>query len=315
MRSLLTRSLWMGVLFMLAGCSKDGQLISVQVVTALVPGQEFLSVETDLLDNGNIETGSRTLARVEARALRGDAYGPGRAVAEFGDLDTGEHTVRVRLRKADGSILIERRTRVTITGNYIMRVYLTRDCVGVTCPAPAGSPGLSECQSGHCVDPRCDPQDESTREFCPEVPFCSTVSTCEPVAACASQQCLDGICTPLPVADACSTSEYCNPETENGGCAPYSSIGDDAGVDGGGIICNAICIPESSPCVFGSWDCGDGDAGSSDGGISDGGIMDGGTGASPSAPVCTFLQNRLADTVCGTDMVCDGMGACVAAAP
>lgn len=298
MRGFVTRWMWLTVLFLLAACSKDGQLMSVQVVTALVPGEEFLSVETDLLDNGDIETGSRTLARVEARAIRGDAYGEGHDVAEFESLESGEHTVRVRLRKADGSILIERRVRVTISGNYIMRVYLTRDCVGVTCPAPAGSPGLSECQSGHCVDPRCNPP---SQEFCPEVPFCSTVADCAAVASCARQQCLDGICTPLPVADACMASEYCNPDVEGGGCAPYGSIDVDAGVDGGtGIICNAICIPPAMPCVFGSWDCGGDDGGAP----VDGGAL---------TPVCTFLQNRLMGTDCGTGMVCDGMGACVAA--
>lgn len=301
MRPLFSRFLLLSLLALLAACSGEKQTISVQVVTALVPGEEFVSVETDLLDNGDIETGARTLARVEARALRGDAYGPGHGVADFDSLDNGEHTIRVRLRKADGSILIERRVRVNISGNYIMRVYLTRDCVGVTCPAPAGSPGLSECQSGHCVDPRCNPP---SQEFCPDVPFCSTVADCAAVSACATQQCLDGICTPLPMANACMDDEFCNPDAVEGGCAPYSSIEEDAGVDGGGILCNSICIPDGNPCVFGSWDCGGDDAG-----VADGGVVDAGT----SEPVCTFLQNRLSGTECGTGMVCDGMGACIAA--
>lgn len=301
MRSFFSRLFLLSTFALLAACSEDEQTISVQVVTALVPGEEFVSVETDLLDNGNIETGARTLARVEARALRGDAYGPGRGVADFDGLEGGEHTIRVRLRKADGSILIERRVRVSISGNYIMRVYLTRDCVGVACPAPAGSPGLTECQSGHCVDPRCNPP---SQEFCPDVPFCSTVSDCSAVSSCAMQQCLDGICTPLPAAGACSEDEFCNPEVEGGGCAPYSSLEEDAGTDAGGILCNSICIPEGNPCVFGSWEC----AGGDDGGVADGGVVDAGS----SEPVCTFLQNRLMGTECGTDMVCDGMGACVA---
>lgn len=281
----------------LSACS-DSPTLVVSVATGLVPGPEFTVVLTDVVSASDTEVGH---AFAEARF--GDSFSRGRQVASFDVAEAGEFVVRVRLLRANGTFLIERRVRVNVTGDYALVVHLTRDCLGVECPAPGGSAALTECLHGQCVDPRCAPP---SREFCPEVLFCNDASECSATAACADAVCTTGICEEEITIDACATGAYCNPDV---GCLPFvEEMGDggmpmtdagmldaDVGVDGsvvdasdGGIVCNTVCTPEADPCYVGYWEC------------------------SGESPVCARLVPKRSGTDCGDGLVCDAVGACVA---
>jgi hypothetical protein len=245
----------------------------VQVVTGLVPGPEFGIVETTV---SSVAAGpNATVATAEARARFGQPFDRGHRVASFG-LGAGDYSVRIRLLRSNGTLLVQQTARVTLADHYVLRVHITRDCVGVECPG-AGSAALTACLQGRCVDPRCS---AGAPEFCPEIEFCREVGECNNVASCATQSCDEGVCTEQPVADACDDAEWCNP-TVGAGCVPFTSTES-------GVACGTICA-SSDRCRVGYWRC-DGDA----------------------APVCVDLFNREAGHVCGEAQVCDLRGECTA---
>ncbi|MBK8169823.1 MAG: hypothetical protein IPK60_05715 [Sandaracinaceae bacterium] len=284
----------------LSGCSDDPEL-EVQVVTSLVPGVEFTQVEVDRLAPAPLYEGAEVLEGVQSRAAFGDPFVRGKRVAAF-TLAAGEHLIQVRLRRPDGRLLIARRTRVVVNDARILRVHLTPDCVGVTCPSPAGSPALSECLAGQCVDERCVPP---SSEFCPSISFCNVDTDCpSPVVSCAMRACVEGICQVEPDATACAADEYCD---LNDGCTARTvldagigdaGVGDAGEVDAGGSdagppvpdgsVCGGLCALESDPCRIGSFDCSSGVA------------------------VCAPYALRTVGTSCGTGLFCDAVGDCSA---
>ncbi|MBK8173662.1 MAG: hypothetical protein IPK60_25445 [Sandaracinaceae bacterium] len=283
--------------FFAIGCS-DSRTLEVQVATGLVPGPEFALVRTDVVTAGDVDVGN---AYSEARF--GDAFARGRQVASFSLAAAGEYVVRVRLLRTNGSLLIQRRVRIVVDGDYVLVVHLTRDCVDVECPSPGGSPALTECLGGQCVDPRCAPP---APQFCPEILFCNASSDCEAGATCATPVCTTGVCEAEAIAGSCGEAMYCNPDE---GCKPFPDASSDAGeppLDGGlddaaidanldagavvdsGVVCNTVCTPDDDPCYAGYWDCSGGD------------------------PVCARLVPKRAGSACGDGLVCDFAGVCIA---
>lgn len=265
------RHLSYAVGMLMLGCvaCSDNLTLEVQVVTSIVPGAEFNSVEIERLEPTSPYDGAAVLERVQTRASFGDDFVHGFRVAAFSDFEAGDQVVQVRLRRANGTLLIARRVRVTVSAASIVRVHLTPDCVGVTCPAPAGSPSLTECLGGQCVDERCVPPNG---EFCPEIVFCNADADCPaPVSACAQAACVEGICQVAPLPDACAESEYCNPSS---GCEPEvvldagmpdqglldADVPDLGEVDAGpevpdGSTCGGLCALTDDPCRTGVVDC------------------------------------------------------------
>ncbi|MBK8170395.1 MAG: hypothetical protein IPK60_08605 [Sandaracinaceae bacterium] len=305
------------LLFCISACAKKSEpALEVQVVTGLVPGPEFASVLTEVFPGTGTTSG--TIVPLRVPAVFGREFAQGKSVATFPLLPNGTYTVWVHLYRPNGQILIERRTQIVYSGSYVLRVYLTRDCLSsvITCPEPGGSAEYTECLSGHCVDPRCNPADNATRMYCPSVLFCIDATDCtDPVAACASNECVSGVCTPTQVADTCA-NQWCNPDLE-GGCTPLevmdggmsdagtsdagtsdaevdaelSDADSDAGVPDAGVdagpVCGTFCRPSEMSCQAGMWDCGE------------------------ATPVCAPTTLLAPGTSCGVYRECDASGTCV----
>lgn len=186
--------------------------LSVNVATGLVPGVEFTYVETDLNPSEDASHGS---FHVEARATVSDSYARGHQVVQFPLVAPGEHELRVRLLRADRSLLIERTVRITLAGDYALVVHLTRDCVNVQCPRMGDAGTLTQCLSAQCVDPGCV---TPGGEDCAALSGCQHDWDCGVVAACAKGACTDGVCEAEPVAAACPSTQYCDPEA---GCLDF----------------------------------------------------------------------------------------------
>lgn len=288
LRTFAVASYSLAIALLLASCGADGSgsLLSVSVATGLVPGHEFNSVLTDVT---RLDGDGSALPPREARVVFSDEFARGRGVAEFSGLSAGRYSVFVRLLRLDGTILVSRRVHIELAGDFELLVHLTRDCVGVVCPAPAGSAALSECLGGTCVDPRCIPPDPT---FCPDIAFCVGDEDCPATASCANSVCTLGVCEAESVEDACTPPSYCNPDPTHGGCITPAVVDagidadvmedagiEDAMIDAGpvldmeipvedagdtdgsisigdaGPLCGTICTSEADPCVFGYWDC------------------------------------------------------------
>jgi hypothetical protein len=277
----------LGIL-LLAGCSADpsGAPVGVDVVTGLVPGPEFGFVVVEAFEPGQPESGLTRLALVEARAAYGQDFLGGRRVAEL-RLPPGEYRIRARLLRPDGSRLVERSVLGTVEpSGRTVTIALTRDCVGVMCPAPGGSAALSECLGGGCTDPRCEPPDPT---FCPEVRFCNRAEDCAPVATCAEQRCIEGLCQTAELAGGCPEGQWCDPDL---GCRPLgtSQLTDGGvGAPDGGVVCSTVCVPPGEPCTLGYWRC------------------------DVETPFCEPIARRDPGYECGAGQVCDAEGQCVAA--
>ncbi len=267
------------VALLLASCSEAAPSLTVRLVTGLVPGPEFRIVQTTILDAPAEAMNAHVLDGSEAVARFGVDYARGHDVAAFA-MPRGSYRVRVRLLRPNGAFLVERIVSLSLEGNTVLPVHITRDCVGVTCPSPGASAELSTCLEGRCVDPRCTP---TAPEFCPDITFCLNASECGPTATCATQSCSEGLCTPVTDNDLCRSTEWCNPDV-GAGCVPLMPIEESTA-----IVCGTICTVPDAPCRFGYWKCnGDSD------------------------PVCEDLTNRPTGFVCALDRVCDVVGDCVA---
>lgn len=301
-----------------ACASETGVSLDVAVETGLVPAREFTYVQVEL---ASAVEGVSALPVQEARALFGEDFARGAHVGSFSNLPPGTYLVVARLLRGDGTSLISRRVQIELAADYTLMVHLTRDCVGAVCPLAAGSPALSECLAGTCVDPRCNPPNP---EFCPAITFCLTAADCPQPAECANALCTEGVCTTESIAGACPLNSYCDPTGAGNGCTgdvfvdagvpdagdadvsldasePDAAMPDatmidpDAFVDGdaavdvdAGPICGTICTLESDPCLFGYWECAPG-----------------------VAPACVEINFKPAGSSCGAGRTCTAEHECV----
>jgi hypothetical protein len=269
--------------FVALGCASESASLIVEARTGLVPGPEFASVETDVL---RIEDGSSEVLVRSATAIarHGQPFVSGRRVAELEGIGSGTYVVRVSLIRPDGrTVLVRRSTAVVLEAGRrrVVRVVLDRGCVTVECPTAGGSPALSECLGGRCVDPRCEPPDPT---HCGEL-FCNTDADCPGGPSCAEARCLDGVCELVEREEgdaACPDGTWCS--VEAGVCRPLGS-GADAGADGS-LQCGTLCSGAPGSCEVGYWDC------------------------STGTPVCQSFLRRPAGTTCEGG-VCDARGECV----
>lgn len=292
---------------MLSSCGDDKPTVIVDVISGIVPDAQFVFVESAIYA-GSLASETGATRRDDARmtARRDQDFAHGLRVASFEGVDPGTYTIEVQLLKADRRLVLRRRVVINVQDNTVVRVHMTPNCVGVSCPSPGGGAGFSECIDGHCVDPRCNPP---SMEFCDGLTFCASAAACGPYAPCAEAVCIDGICDAAPEAGVCEDPLYCNPlSSESPGCEPYPSVDAgmpmdasevDAGVDAEvvdaavdapldmGSRCGLICTSESNPCLWGTVDCASG------------------------AEVCDATFERVGAS-CGDNQVCGVGGACVA---
>lgn len=181
---------WLSVL---AGCSAEPIVLTVDVVSDWGPGRDFSRVESTLVRGSGATGASSGETRQESLAVNGtEDFVHGVRVANLGDVTGGPSTLRVTLVNAGGGAVATRTVSLDLDRDFAATVLLTQSCRDVACPAPSGSPELSECQGGTCVDPRCS---LATPEYCPP-PMCDTDLDCDPPpAACATTAaCVRGYC-------------------------------------------------------------------------------------------------------------------------
>lgn len=278
---------------LMGGCA-DKPALSVELVTSIVSGAQFSAVEADLLAARSDDGADRPLQHFERSVGLGEDFTRGTSIAAFDHLESVAYRVRVRLLRADRRVLIQRVVALTVDGDFVLRVHVTPNCVGVSCPGAGVAGSLTECLGGECVDPRCT---VATPEYCTGVAFCTAASDCAAQSGCASSVCLDGVCASAPMQGACTSPEFCNPTTSMCEDLPELFTEMDAGIDGSVVDagvdapptleCGTACVDPSSVCRVGIVDC---------------------SGASP---VCATTIVR-AGFSCGTHEVCSVTGSCVA---
>lgn len=284
-------------------------------------------MEIELFQGAADDEALHFVERAEAVARIGQNFTQGRRVADFVAPPGGPLVVRVRLRDASATLILQRRMQITITNNYVVTIDLDRGCRNVMCPGAGDVVGNTECLGGHCVDPRCNPADEATYEFCPQVEFCNAVADCtREVSSCAEQVCSEGICVEAPIENACTSMQYCDPDvgagctqlpiydldagpdaTMNDGGDTDSSVDDsgldggvDAGVDDAGLdatmdaeMPDAGCRGElrsrpGNPCIVEFYDC------------------------SLEPPIWREITRSTPGASCGMNAVCNASSECIA---
>lgn len=271
-----------------AACASDERpVLNISALTGITPGIEFDRVVTDLIVN--VQGSERSIARAESVAVQGLSYARGFGIAEFSDLPAGDYTVRVTLRYKGRDLVVQRRSFYFGDLNLSVRVVLDRDCIDVACPGAGGSPALSACLQGICVDPRCDPADATTHSYCSTVEFCGPSSECDAVASCATNNCIGNFCITEPITsgpEACADGLWCNPTATTDACQPIpTEVVGDGGTPADLGVCGLVCFVEGNECVTGYWECASG------------------------TPVCTGFVFQPSGTSCD-EGVCDGAGNC-----
>lgn len=223
----------LGALALLAACSASSARLSVDLRTDWVAGEEFVGARAELLRDAADTTGVR--APEEMLALAGTSYAEGVRIAEWSTLGDGDYTLRVTLVGRDGMPRARRMVRVTVHGETLVTVPVTRSCLDVVCPAPAGDPSLTECLGARCVDPRCTPEHP---EHCPP-PVCAGDAECTPADPCADGACRDGACLSIAHDERCGAGLWCSPSA---GCLPRAPS-----PDAGTSEDAAILPPDTGP--------------------------------------------------------------------
>jgi hypothetical protein len=172
---------------LLTSCGTDPIVVTVDVRTDFVPGVDFVQVVTEFTRTQEERSGEVRETTIVVTGTE-DFLGGVRA-AEIHEVMPGEVAVRVRLVDAGGRNVGDREVILTVERSYAATVLITSNCLGVACPAPAGSPALTECLDAECIDPRCSAQ---APELCP--PPCERNADCAPTPGCRDRRCLEGVC-------------------------------------------------------------------------------------------------------------------------
>ncbi|MFO0712075.1 MAG: MopE-related protein [Sandaracinus sp.] len=305
------------------GCDNGGVSLSVRLQTGLRTGVEARYADVRLLEGvSRCEAGTPAL-HTEGRVLEtGDQDQAARGVlglADFGGLQAGLYTVRVRLLRppaspgapADsGAAFVERCVAITLSSDRVLRIPITSNCVDVVCPAPGGDTGYNQCLNGRCVDPRCNPDDPATAPFCCDrrvlgdacdstPTLCAAASDCVGGPSCAAAATCEGGACIEPVEDRCGPAQHCStsedrcvddPVFVDGGMIDASTPAPDAGPPGMGLICDPCTV--SAECQSGAV------------------CVSLAVGSSVCVPTCSE-----ADPTCPPGLACMPMGAARACAP
>ncbi|HHH26948.1 MAG TPA: hypothetical protein ENK57_01175 [Polyangiaceae bacterium] len=273
--------LWSGGLLLasLAGGCSGGSPLTIELRSDLVPEIEVARFEVELYEAPPPSETPVPFERVLAPALASHDYLVGQRVAEFTGQPDGRRWVEIAAIDPEGRVLVRQRADIRVEGLTSRVVIIDRECVGVTCPSPGGSPSALACLAGQCVDPRCSPGDT---EFCPDDITCDRNTDCDaPSATCATARCADSFCFDVVEGGSCPEGTWCNPETA---CEPLpGTASPDAGVPS-----DAGCVPIpcslDNPCHAGVLECG--------------------------SDMCVRAGNVVSGAPCDGGE-CDGMGTCV----
>jgi hypothetical protein len=288
------------------GCVGESGSVQLVVQTDLAPGVDFAWAEVAQIEPLSGVNGERVFPGTEVRVVPGDMFRDGRTLSRFTDVTPGTLYFRARLRREDGTLLVENRVVARVLANTnVVRVRLDRNCVGVECPVAGGSPGLIACVGGRCVDPAlCNPP-EVVLDCSGEVmggaagsALCNADTDCpRDVLECGRRYVCEGTpgtCRLGP--SECGAGLVCSLE----GCVTPGGGGLDAGAmdvgtlpdagsaDVGTLACGTFCTLPDDPCRYGYVQC----AGATSrceplGNLCDSGVPDAGSDAGPDAgPGC-----------------------------
>ncbi len=250
----------------LGGCPAAAPELIVHLKTNFLPGIELGRVEVLVLRRGPSEDAPVDL--FETTELGGAPIDGAIPLGASTLAAPGTYLVRATLFTPTGAPLAGSATVVEVTQSRAVVLLASRECGGVACPGGGDPPSAIACVASRCVDPRCAPGAARGDAACPE-PACAAASECPgSSAACATTECLEGVCYISVDHGACRRDELCSP------------------LDG--------CVAADT----GARDAGALDAGAADGGPIDAGPDDGG----PPGDAC----DPLVESCDGTDEDCDG---------
>lgn len=193
----------------LSACDPAGPGIVVDLRTDLSPGRDFVGVRTEYAPSA-LAPGEAAESSVERLLPSGTDTLSGVRVAEIGVV-VGPAFVRVTLVGADGGAVAGRDYVLDVISHTSLTAIVTASCGGVVCPDASDAPGLTACQGGRCVDPRCSPE---FPEFCPAA-ACADDADCSTALECGAGVCLAGDCfvdvddARCPVGDVCDVRAGC----------------------------------------------------------------------------------------------------------
>lgn len=125
-------------------------------------------------------------------------------VALFDHVEPGDYIVRTTAWLGDpddgGTRVVERAAAITVRGDVGVLMFLSRQCLGVTCA------GEETCAIGACVARACLGLDRCTGT----PPACLTDASCVAPSACAVARCVAGTCVTTPNDAVCAPDEECD---------------------------------------------------------------------------------------------------------
>ncbi|MEM9069468.1 MAG: hypothetical protein AAGE52_13220 [Myxococcota bacterium] len=222
------------VLLILACNPSNETDVVVELQTDLVPGIEFVRIETQVGE-------SSTAASV----FRSDRFQTFRRVAEVSAPRGVPTEVEVRLLDEANREVARRTVSALPSGSvYGVQVVVSRDCWNVTCGTE------TSCLQGRCVLRECATGEEAS---CP-APACAAGSDCAGAHECASAECSHGVCLYFPVTDACPPGGYCDPDRGCQGSGEVDAMVD-AGQDSAPPCTDGDACDPGIPCVTGVRNC------------------------------------------------------------
>jgi len=256
-----------GLALWCTACDPTSATLTVRVQTGFRAGRDFTAVQTDVLP-GSVRCEPPSSPGSDARP----AFPPRRPHSRVGafagagvpGLVPAWNTARVPLFPGAGTPVAHRCVVTSLSNERVVRVALTVDCLGVMCPAPAGSPQFDQCLNGRCVTDECNPDDPSTLEQCcdrsalgalcdSDETVCETGDDCAQTLMCSSPPSCEGGACIEPVEDLCADGEYCDARANvctEVGAPPPDAGASDAGMDTGASDAGGLDAPTGDPDAF-----------------------------------------------------------------
>jgi hypothetical protein len=260
-----------------SSCVDDRRSLTVRVVSSVQAELRLRYIEARLFEGARpcspadsevLDTAARAVVRADQEALSSRA---GLSLRAFEGLRPGVYTLLAQFREPgdgptvdSGPLLASRCVVLTLSGDRVVRVALTAECLGVACPSPDGDPRYTECLNGRCVDPRCDEVDPATEPLCcdrsalgaacdDDPTICRADEDCgAPLSDCfAGRRCVEGACLE-PTTDLCPAGRYCDVVTRQCEALPMEAA--DAGAPDAGSLDasmgpDAASIPMDAPAT------------------------------------------------------------------
>ncbi|MCA9601744.1 MAG: hypothetical protein KC417_06965 [Myxococcales bacterium] len=263
MRSLAAPTFAVALLLGASGCETEAlATITVRVTTNYRAGSEFDEVRTELAEGESDASGP--VARLQIWNVKAsDDFAQGTEVAEFADVEPGNHVIAVRLLRR-GTFVDEHAVIATVRGSITVPVSVTRVCTSHedNCGdfRDDDCDGDTDCEDEDCFEQTCN-------GLCTEQGTCGATGNCEggqPISCDDQNPCTDDSCDPARGCvhanntNACNDGDAC---TEGDMCVGGSCGGTSVECDDGNACTADGCNPDSgcthknldTECDDGAW--------------------------------------------------------------